>query len=200
MTTPKLNLAVLISGRGSNFKAIHQAILNNEIQANICLLLSNQKNAEGLEYGQQHGLKTLALEKEPGLSREAYDETLIKHIDEAGANLVVLAGYMRLLSPKFVQHYEGRLINIHPSLLPKFPGLHAQRQALEARVNTSGCTVHFVDEGCDTGPIIAQREVPVLPGDTEESLSARILEQEHQLYPEVLAQMASGKIKWQQPA
>lgn len=197
MATPQaLKLAILISGRGSNFQAIHQAIVNKKLTAEIKLVLSDQAQAAGLDYARQHQLPTLVIEKQAQESRSAFDQRLQTAIDASGANWVVLAGYMRLLSPEFVRHYQGRVINIHPSLLPKFPGLRAQRQALAAGEEKSGCTVHFVDEGCDTGPIIAQREVPVLADDTEESLSARILTQEHQLYPEVLQKIADGKIEF----
>ena len=190
-----LSLAILISGRGSNMRAIHQAIQGKKLDARIALLLSDQENAAGIAYAKQHGLPTAVLPKHPGEKRVEYDRRMIQEIETRGVDFVVLAGFMRLLSPEFVKFYEGRLINIHPSLLPKYPGLSAQRQALEAGEKISGCTVHFVDEGCDSGPIIAQRKVPVLPGDDEHSLSERILEQEHQLYPEVLQRFAEGKIK-----
>jgi phosphoribosylglycinamide formyltransferase-1 len=190
-----LSLAILISGRGSNMKAIHRAIQEKKLDARIALILSNREAAEGVGYALGEGLPTAVLVPMPGEKRLDYDQRMIGVIDGAGADVVALAGFMRLLSPEFVEHYRGRLVNIHPALLPKYPGLHAQRQALEAGEKNSGCTVHFVDEGCDTGPIIAQREVPVLPGDDEASLEARILEQEHQLYPEVLQRIAEGKIK-----
>lgn len=192
-----LSLAILVSGRGSNMRAIHQAILNHHLDAKIALILSNQEKAEAVRYALEQNLPVAILPKNPAESRKQYDRRMIARIDGAGARVVVLAGFMRLLSPEFVRRYHGRLVNIHPSLLPKFPGLNAQKQALEAGEKISGCTVHFVDEGCDTGPIIARREVPVLPGDDEESLSARILEQEHRLYPEVLQKIAEGKISLQ---
>lgn len=189
------SLAILISGRGSNMMAIHRAIVEDRLPAQIALICCDQAEAEGLSYAKKHSLPHQVVAKQPGQSRENYDQQLIQTLDRAQPDLVVLAGFMRLLSARFVRHYHGRLINIHPSLLPDFPGLRAQRQALEAGVRESGCTVHFVDEGCDTGPIIAQRKVKVLPGDDETSLSARILTEEHKLYPEVIARIAGGKIK-----
>jgi phosphoribosylglycinamide formyltransferase-1 len=176
-------------------KAIHRAIQEKKLDGKIVLILSDQERAEGVVYARSQGLPMMVMGKKTEETRLDYDRRAMEAIDRAGAQVVALAGFMRLLSPEFVEHYRGRLINIHPSLLPKFPGLHAQRQALEAGEAVSGCTVHFVDEGCDTGPIIAQRQVPILPGDDEASLEARILEQEHQLYPEVLQKIAEGKIK-----
>jgi len=189
-----LKIAILLSGRGSNMQAIHRAIKEGRLDAKITAILSDQPEAAGLAYAQAEGILTHVVERQKGEDREAYDRRLIAKIDEGSAQLVVLAGFMRLLSPAFIRHFPKRIVNIHPSLLPAFPGLHAQRQALEAGVHFSGCTVHFVDEGCDTGPIIDQRVVGVLREDTEESLSARILEQEHQLYPDCLQKIAEGKI------
>lgn len=188
-------LAILISGRGSNMMAIHRAVLAGRLNAEITLICSDQAGAAGLQYAEEQGIPTQVIQKSSGESREEYDRRLIECLDQARPDLVVLAGFMRLLSPAFVRHYSGKLINIHPSLLPKFPGLHAQAQALAAGVKESGCTVHFVDEGCDTGPIIAQAKVPVLPGDDEDSLSERILQQEHRLYAECIEKIAQGKIK-----
>lgn len=176
-------------------RAIHQAIQEKKLDARIALILSDKENAEGVRYATEQGLPTTVLVKMPGEKRIEYDRRAMALIDEKNVDVVALAGFMRLLSPEFVQHYRGRLINIHPSLLPKYPGLSAQRQALEGGEKISGCTVHFVDEGCDSGPIIAQRKVPVLPGDDEISLSDRILEQEHQLYSQVLQMIAEGKVK-----
>jgi phosphoribosylglycinamide formyltransferase 1 len=190
-----LSLAILISGRGSNMRAIHQAIKEKKLDARIALILSDQENAAGVRYATEQGLPTTVLIKMPGEKRVEYDRRVMAFIDEKKVEVVVLAGFMRLLSPEFVHHYRGRLVNIHPSLLPKYPGLHAQRQALQGGEKNSGCTVHFVDEGCDSGPIIAQRSVPILPGDDESTLSDRILEQEHQLYSQVLQMIAEGKVK-----
>lgn len=191
----RLKLAILISGRGSNMQAIHRSIIAGRLDAEIVVVLSDQPKAPGLDYAREHQLPYKVIEKKPGEKRAEFDQRLMTAIDAQGADLVALAGYMRLLSPEFVRHYAGKLINIHPSLLPKFPGLHAQRQALEAGATESGCTVHFVDEGCDTGPIIAQRKVPVLPTDDEASLAARILAEEHRLYSECLQLIAQEKVR-----
>ncbi len=179
-------LGILISGRGSNFQAIHQAIERGELAAEIACVISNVPDAAGLGYAQTYGLPAHALDSK-GIKRADFDTRLIGILHDAKVDLVCLAGYMRLLSPHFIQAFAGRILNIHPSLLPAFPGLDAQSQAFAARVKTTGCTVHFVDEGLDTGPVIAQAQVPVLPADTVESLSARILQQEHLLYPRALA-------------
>jgi phosphoribosylglycinamide formyltransferase-1 len=180
-------------------KAIHQSIVDGKLNAKINLILSDNPKAEGLQYAAEHQLPTEVIQKGSGESREDYDQRLIEKIDSVKPDLIALAGFMRILSPKFVQHYRNRIVNIHPSLLPKFPGLHAQKQALEAGEKQSGCTVHFVDEGCDSGPIIDQRVVTVLPDDTEESLSARILEEEHKLYSDCLQRIAEGKINIKKP-
>ncbi len=190
-----LNLVILISGRGSNMQAIHRAILEGKLSVKISLILSNNPQAAGLTYAREHKIPTAVVEKMPGESRDDFDGRVIEKIESVPVDIIALAGYMRILSKKFVERFKNKIVNIHPALLPAFPGLHAQRQALEAGASQSGCTVHFVDEGCDTGPIIDQRVVEVKPGDTEESLSARILEQEHQLYSECLQLIAEGRIK-----
>jgi phosphoribosylglycinamide formyltransferase-1 len=160
--------------------------------AEIALVVSDQANAAGLDRARERGLKTIAIERD-GRSREAHDREIIAALKDHGVEIVCLAGYMRLLSSYFIETYRDRILNIHPSLLPAFPGLDAQRQVLEHGVKWTGCTVHFVDETLDGGPIIAQRVVAVFDNDTEETLAARILEQEHQLYPEALALVVSGK-------
>jgi phosphoribosylglycinamide formyltransferase-1 len=175
----------LLSGRGSNFQAIHRSIREGRLQAEIACVISNVPEAAGVAYAREHGLTVHALESK-GVSRSQFDQELIALLREHEADWICLAGYLRLLSPEFIQAFPGRILNIHPSLLPSFKGLHAQRQALEYGVKISGCTVHYVDEGLDSGPILAQRAVPVLPGDTEETLSARILVEEHELYTEAL--------------
>lgn len=185
-------LGILISGRGSNFQAIHQSILAGRLHAEIACVISNIPSAAGLDYARQHGLPTFALASK-GIPREAFDEKLIALLHEQRVDLICLAGYMRLLSPRFIQAFPSRILNIHPSLLPSFPGLHAQKQALDHGVKISGCTVHWVDEGLDSGPIIAQAAVPVLPGDTEATLSARILEQEHRLYTDALNSVIASR-------
>ncbi len=174
-------LAVLLSGRGSNFMAIHAAIRRGDLNAEIACVVSNVEEVPGLVYAREAGLTAISLPSR-GKDRIEYDRLLAATIEPYAPALVCLAGFMRILSPAFLDHYRGRVLNIHPALLPSFPGLHAQRQALEHGVKVSGCTVHFVDAGVDTGPILLQKAVEVLEGDTEETLSARILEQEHQLY------------------
>jgi phosphoribosylglycinamide formyltransferase 1 len=185
-------LAVLISGRGSNMIALADAVEQGRIPgAEIALVISDQPSAPGLERADQRGLKTLVIERGHD-TREEHEKKIVAALSEHKIALVCLAGYMRLLSLYFVDAYRSRTLNIHPSLLPAFPGLAAQRQALNHGAKWSGCTVHFVDETLDGGPIIAQSIVPVLDDDIEESLSARILEQEHRLYPEAVALIVSG--------
>lgn len=184
MTT---RIAILISGRGSNMVALADAVRDGKIpDAQIALVLSDQPQAGGLAIANERGIKTLAVERR-GRKREEHEQELVSVLREERVDLICLAGYMRVLSPFFVDAFKLRILNIHPSLLPSFPGVDAQRQALEHGVKVSGCTVHFVDNTLDGGPIIAQRTVPVLPGDTVETLSARILEQEHILYSEAVA-------------
>lgn len=178
-----------MSGRGSNFQAIHRAILDGKLEAEIACVISNVPTAPGIEYARVNGLPAHALSSK-GVPREEFDRQLKQIIDDASVDLICLAGYMRLLSPAFIQAYSGRILNIHPSLLPSFPGLHAQKQALDHGVKITGCTVHLVDEGLDTGPILAQTAVPVLDDDTEETLSARILVEEHKLYPATISRIA----------
>lgn len=181
-------LGILISGRGSNFQAIHQAIERGTLQAQIACVISNVPEASGLAYAHTHGLPTYDLDSK-GVKRADFDTKLIEILRKANVDLVCLAGYMRLLSPHFIEAFRGRILNIHPSLLPAFPGQNAQGQALAAGVQVTGCTVHYVDEGLDSGPVIAQAQVPVLVNDTEQTLSARILEQEHNLYPAAIRQV-----------
>jgi phosphoribosylglycinamide formyltransferase-1 len=181
-------LAILLSGRGSNFLAIHAAIERGEVPAEIVLVVSNVADAPGLAKARELGLPALAIPHQ-GLPRRVHEEKVVAALREAGAEWICLAGYMRLLSPAFVQAFPRRIVNIHPSLLPAFPGLDAQDQALAHGVKVSGCTVHLVDEGLDSGPIVVQRTVPVLDGDTPATLSARILEQEHRAYPEALRRL-----------
>ena len=184
MTT---RIAILISGRGSNMVALADAIRNGKVpNAEIAIVISDQPGAKGLPIAQNRGLKTLVIERR-GRKREEHDREIVSVLREERVDLVCLAGYMRVLSPFFVDSFADRILNIHPSLLPLFPGLDAQRQALEHGEKVSGCTVHFVDNTLDGGPIISQRTVPVLEDDTVETLSARILEQEHILYPEAVA-------------
>ena len=187
-------LGILLSGRGSNFEAIADSIQTGKLQAEIAIVISNRGEAKGLQFARQRGLRTeLIISK--GRIREEHDAEVIAALKGANVDLVCLAGYMRLLSPEFVRAFPHRILNIHPSLLPAFPGLDAQKQALEYGVKVSGCTVHFVDEHLDHGPIILQRTVPVLDGDDEGSLSSRILEQEHQAYSEAIGMVLSGALE-----
>ena len=174
-------LAILLSGRGSNFAALYEAIGRGDLDAEICCVVSNVPDAPGLSRAREFGLPAISLPSR-GVDRAAYDRRLAESLRPFDPALVCLAGFMRILTPEFLREYRGRVLNIHPALLPSFPGLHAQRQALEHGVKVSGCTVHLVDEGVDTGPILLQRAVTVFEGDTEEALSDRILMEEHQLY------------------
>ncbi|MGH9415037.1 MAG: phosphoribosylglycinamide formyltransferase [Terriglobales bacterium] len=189
-----MKLGVLISGRGSNLQAIAAAARAGAIPAEIALVLSNRPQAPGLAWAAGQGLATCALPS-AGREREDYDRAVVARLRQAGVELVCLAGYMRLLSGYFVAQFPERILNIHPSLLPAFPGLDAQQQALEHGVKFSGCTVHFVDETLDGGPILLQAVVPVLDGDDAAALSARILTEEHRLYPEAIALVASGRYR-----
>lgn len=191
MTDAKKRLAVLISGRGSNLLALHDAVCAGKIpNAEIVVVISDKAGAAGLKLAHERGIETLAIERK-GRKRDEHEQEIVAALQERRIDLVCLAGYMRLLSPCFIDAFRRRILNIHPSLLPSFPGLDAQRQALDHGVKFSGCTVHFVDETLDGGPIIAQRVVPVLDGDTVETLSARILEQEHHLYAEAVRSVLS---------
>ncbi|MEJ2111841.1 MAG: phosphoribosylglycinamide formyltransferase, partial [Acidobacteriota bacterium] len=167
-------LAILLSGRGSNFIAIYEAIKRGDLNAEICCVISNLPDASGLEKAREFGLTTHCIPSK-GVPREVYDQKLVDTIRSYAPALICLAGFMRILSPVMIRAFPSRILNIHPALLPSFPGLHAQRQALQHGVKVSGCTVHFADEGVDTGPIILQRTVEVRDDDSEESLSARIL-------------------------
>jgi phosphoribosylglycinamide formyltransferase 1 len=189
-----MGLGVLVSGSGSNLQAILDAQKRGELSAEVRLVVSNIPGVKALERAAAAGVPSRVLSHKAFPSREAYDDALVAALNEAGVELVALAGFMRIVTPRFLQAFPGRVVNIHPSLLPAFPGLHAQRQALLAGATESGCTVHFVDEGCDTGAIIAQAKVPVLPGDDEAALTARILVEEHRLYPAVLRALAEGRV------
>jgi phosphoribosylglycinamide formyltransferase-1 len=191
----RLRVGVLASGRGSNFESIAAAAAAGRIPAEVVLLLSDRREAGALEIARAHGIAAEVVEPRDHPGREAHDKALVDHLESRRVRLVCLAGYMRILGPAFVGHFRGRLLNIHPSLLPAFPGLHSQRQALEHGVAVAGATVHFVDEGTDTGPIVLQAAVPVLPDDTEETLSARILAAEHRIYPEAIRLFAEGRLR-----
>jgi phosphoribosylglycinamide formyltransferase-1 len=192
MSYPKTKIGILISGRGSNMVALADAIADGRVpNAEVAIVVSDHADAKGLIHAEARNLKTAVAERR-GRSREEHDRETIALLKTDAVELVCLAGYMRWLSGLFLDAYRNRILNIHPSLLPAFPGLHAQRQALEAGVKWTGCTVHFVDETLDGGPIIAQRAVPILEDDTEDTLSSRILQQEHELYPEALARVLSN--------
>jgi phosphoribosylglycinamide formyltransferase-1 len=183
-------LAVLLSGRGSNFEAIADAVDAGRIpDARIVAVVSDNSRAPGLARARERGIPAHDIERARFSSRSDHEAAVTRVLEDARPDLVCLAGYMRILSPDFVARWRGRILNIHPSLLPKYPGVSPQRRALEAGDTLSGCTVHFVDEGTDTGPIVLQRVVPIVGGDTEESLSGRILEQEHGLYPEAIGRV-----------
>jgi len=188
-----VRIGILISGRGSNMIALAEAVRDERIpNATVAVVISDQPDAAGLERARNLGLQTLVIQRR-GRSRHEHDREVIAALKERDVQLIRLAGYMRLLSPQFIQTFPNAILNIHPSLLPCFPGLDAQHQAIDHGVKWSGCTVHFVDETLDGGPIIAQRIVPVLDGDTEDSLAARILVEEHRLYAEAVALVVSGK-------
>lgn len=191
-----INIAVFISGRGSNFlallKNIEKGVLKN---CQIAVVFSNNPNAKGLEYAVEAGIKTIVIPSKNRSDRVEYDKEIINALSEYNIDLICLAGYMRIVTEELVEAYKNKIINIHPALLPSFPGLHAQKQALDYGVKVSGCTVHFVDGGMDTGPIILQKTVPVYDNDTEDTLSARILEQEHTAYSEALSLYAAGRLK-----
>ncbi|MGE5488846.1 MAG: phosphoribosylglycinamide formyltransferase [bacterium] len=188
-------LGILLSGRGSNFEAIANSIDAGRIpNARIAVVISNRPEARGLALARERGLTAVCLPSK-GLDREVYDRMVVDELNKHQVDLVCLAGFMRLLSAYFVRQFERRILNIHPSLLPSFPGLDAQHQALEHGVKISGCTVHFVDEFLDSGPIIVQAAVPVLDDDTVETLSARILEQEHRIYTEAINIVLSGQFR-----
>ncbi len=180
-------MGVLISGRGSNLKAIIDAIERRELDAAIAIVISNRADAPGLDHARRAGVDTLVISHKDYPAREDYDRALVAGLRRRGVELVCLAGFMRLLSPVFVDAYPDRILNIHPSLLPKYPGLHPQQQALDDGARESGATVHIVNKDLDAGPIVLQRAVPVLPGDTERTLADRILQVEHVLYPEAIA-------------
>lgn len=188
-------IGVLLSGRGSNFEALAESVIAGRIpDAEISIVISNREGAEGVARAQARGIPVRVIPSK-GLERETYDRMVVAALDDARVNLVCLAGFMRLLSPYFVAAFSNRILNIHPSLLPAFPGLEAQRQALEYGVKFSGCTVHFVDETLDAGPIVAQAVVPVRDDDTPDTLAARILVEEHRIYTEAVRLVLAGKYR-----
>ena len=190
----RVPLGVLISGSGTNLQAIIDAIEEKRLDAVIKVVISSREDALGLARARQRHIPTAVLDHRKFPDREAYDRALAEILQSKGVELVILAGFMRLLSPLFVKTFSNRIMNIHPSLLPSFPGLHGQKQAADYGVRFAGCTVHFVNEECDQGPIIIQAVVPVFPDDTEESLSARILKQEHRIYPRAIQLYSEGRL------
>jgi len=184
-------LGILISGRGSNFEAIADSVAAGRLNAEIAVVISNREDARGLQVARLRGISAMAVPSR-GIARADYDRTVLGELTRHDVELVCLAGYMRLLTAEFIRAFPMRILNIHPSLLPSFPGLDAQEQALRHGVKVSGCTVHFVDENLDAGPIILQAAVPALDGDTVATLSARILEQEHRIYSEAIGMVLSG--------
>ncbi len=191
----KKRIGVLLSGRGSNFEALASSVASGRIpNAEIAMALSNREDAQGIEKARALGIDLRVISSK-GLEREAYDKLVVAALQEKRVDLVCLAGYMRLLSPQFVAAFHNRILNIHPSLLPAFPGLEAQRQALEHGVKFSGCTVHFVDENLDAGPIVLQACVPVEDSDTPETLSERILREEHRIYAQAVRIVLEGKFR-----
>lgn len=189
-----MRLGILISGRGSNFEAIADSVASGALDAEIAVVISNRQDAAGLESARKRGLCAICVPSK-GLDREVYDRMLVEELRQHGVELVCLAGFMRLLSAGFIREFHNRILNIHPSLLPAFPGLDAQHQALGHGVKITGCTVHFVDEDLDAGPIVIQAAVPVLDEDTVDSLSARILKEEHRIYSEAIRLVTSGKYR-----
>ena len=188
-------IAVFLSGRGSNFMALHRAVAEGRIDADVALVFSNKADAPGLAYAREHGLETLHLDPRAFASREDYDAALLAEADRRGIDLVCLAGYMRILTTPLCEAFRNRMMNIHPALLPSFPGLHVQQKAIDWGVRFSGCTVHFLTPELDMGPIILQAVVPVLQTDTEETLAARILAEEHKIYPEAVRLFFEGAIE-----
>ena len=188
-------LAVLVSGRGSNLQAIIDSIDREELDAHLSIVISNTKDAMALKRAEKHGIKTIFIDPSTYLNGKEYDKALVLKLKEFSIDLICLAGYMRILGEEVIQTFEKKIINIHPSLLPAFPGLNAQKQAINHGVKFSGCTVHFVDSGVDSGPIILQTVVPVYDNDDEKSLSKRILEQEHHLYPKAIKMIQQNKIR-----
>ena len=194
MSLKKFKLAALVSGRGSNLQAIIDSIESHELNAHLSLVLSDTEDALALKRADKHGTESIFINPAIYPSKRKFDQAMADKLKEKSIDLICLAGYMRILGKEFIQIFSGKIINIHPSLLPAFPGLNAQKQAIEYGVKFSGCTVHFVDERVDSGPIILQTAVPVYDYDQEESLSRRILEQEHHLYPKAIKLIVENKL------
>ncbi len=191
----RLRVGVLVSGRGSNLQALLEACARPDYPARVVVVISDREQAPALERARAGGVAAVFVNPKDFGDREAFDAALVRELEARRVGLVCHAGFMRILSPLYVRAFAGRALNIHPSLLPAFPGLHAQRQALDHGVRVAGATVHFVDEGVDSGPVVLQSSVPVLPGDTEETLAARILAEEHRIYPEAVRLFAEGRLE-----
>ncbi len=194
-TTPLLPTVILISGKGTNLQAIIQAVNQQSLPLDICAVISNRPQAAGLRYAQQAGIPTHVVDHDLFPDRPSFDQALRELIDTFNPGLIALAGFMRILSDAFVNHYLGRMLNIHPSLLPAFPGLHTHQRALDAALTEHGASVHFVTGDVDGGPIVSQARVPVLPNDTAATLATRVLEQEHIIYPQALSWFAEGRLR-----
>ncbi|KQC11429.1 MAG: phosphoribosylglycinamide formyltransferase [Smithella sp. SDB] len=190
-----LKLGVLISGNGSNLQSIIDNIEKGSLKASIKIVISNNPDAFGLTRAKKHGIPFIVLKHTNFKNKEDFDSELVRILKSNNVDLVILAGFMRILTPVLLKAFPRRIMNIHPALLPSFPGLHGQKQAVDYGVKISGCTVHFVDEGVDTGPIIIQSAVPVLDDDTEETLAARILKEEHRIYPQAIQLFADGSLE-----
>ncbi|MFZ0245829.1 phosphoribosylglycinamide formyltransferase [Candidatus Binatus sp.] len=194
---PTVKLGVLISGSGTNLQAIIDAILHGDLKAEIRLVISNRADAQGLERARRHGIETMVIDHRKFASREDFDRAILAALVDRSVELVALAGFMRLLSPVMLEAFPGRIMNIHNSLLPSFPGIHGPKDAIEYGVKIAGCTVFFVTAGVDVGPVIVQAAVPVLPGDDEQRLAARILLQEHRIFPHAIALFQEGRLEIQ---
>jgi len=192
---PTVKLGVLISGTGSNLQAIIDAILRGDLKAEIRLVISNRADAQGLERARRHGIETAVIEHRKFPTREDFDRAVLDALRARSVELVALAGFMRLLSPVMIDAFPGRIMNIHNSLLPSFPGIHGPKDAIEYGVKIAGCTVFFVTPGVDVGPVIEQAAVPVIPGDDEQTLAARILEQEHRIFPHAISLFQQGRLE-----
>jgi len=192
MTVKMPNIVILISGRGSNMKSIVEAVNNGTLPVTVSAVISNRPDAAGLDYAKQAGIKTAVVDHKRFESRELFDQALANEIDSNTPDLVILAGFMRILTTEFVEHYAGKLINIHPSLLPKFKGLHTHQRAIDAGEKEHGASVHMVTPELDDGPVVLQARVQVLQDDTADSLAARVLEQEHSLYPAAIRKLLIG--------
>jgi len=198
MAAKKLKLAVLASGGGTNLQSIIDRCAQGTLDASIELVISNNPGAGALQRAESVGIKTTCIDHRTFTNRQDFDLAVVAALQESGAELIVLAGFMRIITEPFLQAFPQRIINIHPALLPAFPGLHVQQKALDYGAKFSGCTVHFVDDGVDTGPIIAQAVVPIFDNDTEDTLAARILKQEHKIYPQVIQWFAENRVTLEQ--